>query len=376
MKKPPIIKFNVALFTLLTLISVVGVPYWALTVGFNSFEILTTVFLFFFTGMSITAGYHRLWSHKAYDANPIVRFVLAVGGAMTLQNSILHWASDHRVHHRHVDVNDKDPYSAKRGFWFSHIGWMLREYQAARYEDYSNCKDLQKDKIVMWQHNHYVAIVLIANFGITALLGYFNGSIVGMILIAGICRIVLVHHVTFFINSLCHIWGKQTYTDANTARDNGVLALFTFGEGYHNYHHIFEYDYRNGIKWWHYDPTKWLIKSLSFIGWTRNLRKCPEDRIQQAKFTMQLQSAKENAVKKYTNADEIVAKLEAEYELLIIKCNEYYNSKKRLMRIQQRQLKRTVDAIDMHTKCEELKIAFQEQRSRFNAMRTMSLQTA
>ena len=89
---------------------------------------------------------------------------------------------------------------------------MLREYQAARYEDYSNCKDLQKDKIVMWQHNHYVAIVLIANFGITALLGYFNGSIVGMILIAGICRIVLVHHVTFFINSLCHIWGKQTYT--------------------------------------------------------------------------------------------------------------------------------------------------------------------
>lgn len=253
---------------------------------------------------------------------------------------------------------------------------MLREYQAARYEDYSNCKDLQKDKIVMWQHNHYVAIVLIANFGITALLGYFNGSIVGMILIAGICRIVLVHHVTFFINSLCHIWGKQTYTDANTARDNGVLALFTFGEGYHNYHHIFEYDYRNGIKWWHYDPTKWLIKSLSFIGWTRNLRKCPEDRIQQAKFTMQLQSAKENAVKKYTNADEIVAKLEAEYELLIIKCNEYYNSKKRLMRIQQRQLKRTVDAIDMHTKCEELKIAFQEQRSRFNAMRTMSLQTA
>jgi stearoyl-CoA desaturase (delta-9 desaturase) len=91
---------------------------------------------------------------------------------------------------------------------------------------------------------------------------------------------------------------------------------------------------------------------------------------------MQLQSAKENAVKKYTNADEIVAKLEAEYELLISKCNEYYNSKKRLMRIQQRQLKRTVDAIDMHTKCEELKIAFQEQRSRFNAMRTMSLQTA
>ena len=376
MKKPPIIVFNVALFTILTLISVIGVPYWALTYGFNTFEIITTIVLFFFTGMSITAGYHRLWSHKAYDANPLVRFVLAVGGAMTLQNSILHWASDHRVHHRHVDVNDKDPYSAKRGFWFSHIGWMLREYQAERYADYSNCRDLQKDKIVMWQHKYYVPIVLVANFGITALLGYLNGSILGMVLLAGICRIVLVHHVTFFINSLSHIWGKQPYTDCNTAKDNGILALFTFGEGYHNYHHIFEYDYRNGIKWWHYDPTKWLIKSLSVIGWTTNLRKCPEDRIQQAKFAMQLQFAKEKLVHRYPNPEEIIAKLEAEYDLLVAKCNEYYITKKRLMRVQQRQLKRTVDGIDMHAKCEELKAAFQAQKSRFNAIVAMPLQVA
>lgn len=376
MKKPPIIVFNVVLFTVLTLISVIGVPYWALTYGFNTFEIVTTVVLFFFTGMSITAGYHRLWSHKAYEANAFVKFVLAVGGAMTLQNSILHWASDHRVHHRHVDVNDKDPYSAKRGFWFSHIGWMLREYQAERYTDYSNCRDLQKDKIVMWQHNYYVPIVLVANIAITALLGYLNGSILGMMLLAGICRIVLVHHVTFFINSLCHIWGKQPYTDCNTAKDNSILALFTFGEGYHNYHHIFEYDYRNGIKWWHYDPTKWVIKALSLIGWTKNLRKCPEDKIQQAKFAMQLQFAKEKLEHRYPNPEEVIAKLEAEYELLVTKCNEYYLSKKRLMRIQQRQLKRTVDSIDMHTKCEELKAAFQAQKLRFNSLISMPLQPA
>lgn len=376
MKKPPIIVFNVVLFTVLTLISVIGVPYWALTYGFNTFEIVTTVVLFFFTGMSITAGYHRLWSHKAYEANALVKFVLAVGGAMTLQNSILHWASDHRVHHRHVDVNDKDPYSAKRGFWFSHIGWMLREYQAERYTDYSNCRDLQKDKIVMWQHNYYVPIVLVSNIAITALLGYLNGSVLGMMLLAGICRIVLVHHVTFFINSLCHIWGKQPYTDCNTAKDNSILALFTFGEGYHNYHHIFEYDYRNGIKWWHYDPTKWVIKALSLIGWTKNLRKCPEDKIQQAKFAMQLQFAKEKLEHRYPNPEEVIAKLEAEYELLVAKCNEYYLSKKRLMRIQQRQLKRTVDSIDMHTKCEELKAAFQAQKLRFNSLISMPLQPA
>ncbi len=376
MKKPPLILFNVILFTILTLITIIGVPFWAITYGFSNVEIITTIILFFFTGMSITAGYHRLWSHKAYDANIIVKVVLAIGGAMTLQNSILHWASDHRVHHRHVDVNDKDPYSANRGFWFSHIGWMMREYQSERYSDYSNCKDLQKDSVVMWQHNHYIAIVLIANIAVTAILGYLNGSILGMMLLAGICRIVLVHHVTFFINSLCHIWGKRTYTDCNTARDNGILALFTFGEGYHNFHHIFEYDYRNGIKWWHFDPTKWLIKGLSFIGWTKNLRKCPEDRIQQAKFAMQLQFAKEKLVHKYPNPDEVIAKLESEYELLINRCNEYYTTKKRLLRVQQRQLKRTVDGMDLQAKCAELKAAFVAQKAHFTALTNLSMHPA
>ena len=191
----------------------------------------------------------------------------------------------------------------------------------------------------MWQHNHYIVIVLIANFGITGLIGWLNGNIFEMILIAGVCRLVLVHHVTFFINSLAHIWGKQTYTDVNTARDNGILALFTFGEGYHNYHHIFEYDYRNGIRWWQYDPTKWLIKALSWIGLTKNLRTVPEDRIQQAKFSMQLLKAK-HKIAHVPNAEVIMQKLESEYHELVEKCNAYYASRKRLMRIQQRQLQK------------------------------------
>ncbi|MCP5009985.1 MAG: acyl-CoA desaturase, partial [Aestuariibacter sp.] len=262
MKKPRLIITNILVFVITGLIAFVGVPYWAMTQGFDTTEIVTTLVLFYATGMSITAGYHRLWSHKTYDAHPVVKVVLAIGGAMALQNSILHWSSDHRVHHRHVDEDDKDPYSAGKGLWFSHIGWMLREYQSHRYDDYSNCKDLQKDKVVMWQHNHYLPIVLIANFGLTGFLGWLNGDIFSMILLAGVFRLVAVHHVTFFINSLAHFWGSQPYTDTNSARDNGILAFFTFGEGYHNFHHIFEYDYRNGIRWYQFDPTKWLIKGL------------------------------------------------------------------------------------------------------------------
>merc|ERR1712000_194537 len=299
-------------------------------------------------------GYHRLWSHKTYDANVVVRVILAIGGAMALQNSILHWSSDHRVHHRHVDDNDKDPYSAKKGLWFAHIGWMLREYQAKRYDDYSNCKDLQKDKVVMWQHNHYLPIVLAANFGITGLLGYLNGDVLGMILVAGVLRLVLVHHVTFFINSLAHFWGSQPYTDKNSARDNGVLAFFTFGEGYHNYHHIVEYDYRNGIRWYQFDPTKWLIKGLSFVGLTKNLRTCPEERIEKARAAMQLKRASQK-VSKLPNAEEVMQTLQHEYDVLMQKMTDYYTTKKRIMALRKKHLLKSMERLELDFKYKELK---------------------
>ncbi|MBR9791387.1 MAG: acyl-CoA desaturase [Gammaproteobacteria bacterium] len=354
MNKPRLIVTNVLVFVVTGLIAFVGVPFWAFSYGFDTTEIITTVVLFFVTGMSITAGYHRLWAHKTYEAHPVVKVFLAIGGAMALQNSILHWSSDHRVHHRHVDVNDKDPYSAKKGFWFSHMGWMLREYQAESYGDYRNCKDLLKDKVVMWQHNHYLAIVLAANFGITALLGWINGDVLSMILIAGVFRLVMVHHVTFFINSLAHIWGSRPYTDTNTARDNGVIALFTFGEGYHNYHHIFEYDYRNGIKWYQYDPTKWLIKGLSYVGLTKNLRTCPEERIEKARVAMQLKYASQK-VSKLPNAEEVMQTLQHEYDVLMQKMTDYYTTKKRIMTLRKNHLLKSMERLELDFKYKELK---------------------
>ncbi|MBU3005146.1 acyl-CoA desaturase [Paraglaciecola arctica] len=363
MKKPRLILTNVLVFSITALIAAVLVPLEALTNGFDSFEIIACLVLIYFSGMSITAGYHRLWSHKAYQANGFVRTVLAIGGAMSLQNSILHWCSDHRIHHKHVDDNDQDPYSAKKGFWYSHIGWMLREYQIHRYDDYSNCRDLQKDAVVMWQHKHYLKVMLSANFGLPLLLGWLNGDIWGMLLLAGVFRLVVVHHVTFFINSLAHIWGKQPYTDKNSARDNDILAFFTFGEGYHNFHHIFEYDYRNGIKWWQFDPTKWLIRGLSVVGWASNLRRCPEERIEKAKVAMQLKLAQEK-VSKLANADEILAKVQFEYELLAQRMTEYYAAKKQLMAIKKQSLKRSYENLEMHYKYKELKqsLALQKQK--------------
>ncbi|ABE53526.1 Delta-9 acyl-phospholipid desaturase [Shewanella denitrificans OS217] len=349
MKNPPIIWLNTLLFALTLLGALVLVPWRGLAHGFDAIEWVAFVILAYASGLSITAGYHRLWSHKAYKAHPAMRFLFALGGALALQNSALHWSSDHRIHHKHVDNNDKDPYSAKLGFWYSHIGWMLREYQASRYSNYNNVRDLQNDRIVMWQHKHYLVLVILMNIGLPVFLGWLNGDILSMLLIAGLLRLVVVHHCTFFINSLAHIWGSQPYTDKNTARDNAFLALLTYGEGYHNFHHIFENDYRNGIKWWDYDPTKWLIKLLSWFGLAKDLRKVPQERIESARLQMQLLRV-QNKVAHLPNYDEVVAKLEAEYELMKQHLIAYYQAKKALIEARAKplayqQLKSQVDEL-------------------------------
>lgn len=374
-KKPRLILLNILVFLITGGIALFWVPVeWYLN-SFDWVEVTACIVLIYFSGMSITAGYHRLWSHKTYDAHPFVKVVLAIGGAMALQNSILHWSSDHRIHHKHVDDNDKDPYSAKMGFWYSHIGWMLREYQAMRYRDYSNCKDLQKDKVVMWQHNNYLAISMGANFGIPIALGLLNGDVLGMLLLAGVFRLVFVHHVTFFINSLAHIWGRQPYTDKNTARDNDILAFFTFGEGYHNFHHIFEYDYRNGIKWWQFDPTKWLIRALSFVGLTKNLRRCPEERIEKAKLAMQLQRAQEKC-SRLKNSEELLQTLQVEYDALVAKMNEFYKAKRKLMELKKKALIKTYEGFEISYKYKELKASLALQKDKWLHLSQLQLQHA
>ncbi|MDP5054231.1 MAG: fatty acid desaturase, partial [Congregibacter sp.] len=254
--KPPLLRVNAVIFIGFPILAAILVPLWGVYAGFTTTQWIWAVVFLYLNGLSITGGYHRLWSHKAYQAHWTVRLWFALWGAGALQNSILVWAADHRRHHRHVDDNEADPYSAGRGLWFSHMGWMLREY-ATNSEDFSNAQDLMRDPIVMWQHKHYVALTTFMNLGLPILLGLALGDVIGTVLLVGLLRLVVNHHVTFFINSLAHFWGTRPYTEENSARDNGFLAFLTYGEGYHNYHHIFQNDYRNGIYWWQFDPTKW-----------------------------------------------------------------------------------------------------------------------
>ncbi|MCG9580675.1 fatty acid desaturase [Vibrio tubiashii] len=365
--KPPLIWLNVFIFLSSFIVAVAVVPWYGMTSGYGVEHLIWFLVAFSFCNLSITAGYHRLWSHKTYEAHWSLRLLFALGGAFALQNSALHWSSDHRIHHKHVDNNDKDPYSAKRGFWFSHIGWMLREYNANTFENYSNCRDLQKDKIVMWQHKYYVPLAIATNFGIPIALGLLHGDVLGMLLIVGVLRLVLSHHSTFFINSLAHIWGSQPYTDKNTARDNAVLAVFTFGEGYHNYHHIFENDYRNGIYWWQYDPTKWLIKSCSWFGLTKKLRVTPKLIIEKAKAKQSLSTASRN-ISKLPNAALLNEALNKEFEALMGKMSDYYDVKKQVLEAKKNDLAKKYEKSLLKLRYQQMKQELATQRKSWESM--------
>jgi len=281
---------NTLMFGLTFAVAISIVPWYGIAHGYHALAwIFFTLFLGA-NGMSITCGYHRLYAHCTYEAHPLLRLCYLLFGAMALQNSALIWAAGHRTHHRFIDDPERDPYCARRGFWFSHIGWMLHDYPSGE-ADLSSVRDLQRDRLLMWQHRYYVPLVLLMNFGLPLLVGWACGDVLGVFLLAGVLRLVVSHHFTFLINSLAHMWGVQPYTDDNTARDNGIVAMLTYGEGYHNFHHMFAHDYRNGVRWWQWDPSKWFINAMHWLGLARNLKRVPWFKIQRALLDSQFRRA-------------------------------------------------------------------------------------
>jgi stearoyl-CoA desaturase (delta-9 desaturase) len=260
-------------------ITCTGVPLYLWFFGADAFQIGMFLFFVIATGLSITLGYHRLFAHMAFQAQWPVRLLTLIFGAAAFENSALNWVSDHRRHHKHVD-HDDDPYDISQGFWYAHIGWILFKLDPEPPLD--NVADLRKDRLVVWQERFCLPLAVTVGFIVPALLGFMHDGWIGALggfLLAGVARITVVQHMTFFINSLCHTIGRQPYSDKCSARDSWLMAIFTFGEGYHNYHHEFQHDYRNGVKWWQWDPTKWSIWTLERLRLVRGLRRVPEEKV-------------------------------------------------------------------------------------------------
>ena len=262
------------------LLTLTAVPTYLWFFGISWFQVALFLFMFFACGMSITLGYHRLFSHMTFKAKWPIKLFTLLFGAAAFENSVLMWSSEHRDHHKHVDHED-DPYSINKGFFFAHIGWLLFKLNSDA--PYENVADLQKDPLIRWQDKYVQWIAVVVGFVFPTLLGWaVTGGWIGALggfLFGGVARVVVLQHCTFCINSACHYFGNQPYSVRCSARDSWFMALFTFGEGYHNYHHEFQYDYRNGVKPWQFDPTKWAIWTFAKLGLVSNLKRIPTEKI-------------------------------------------------------------------------------------------------
>ncbi|KAL2889618.1 Acyl-CoA desaturase [Ceratocystis lukuohia] len=244
--------------------------------------LLFALFYYFNTGMGITAGYHRLWSHRCYKATLPLKIYLAAMGAASIEGSIRWWSRDHRVHHRYTDTS-KDPYSVRKGLLYSHLGWMVMK-QNPRAKGRTDISDLNEDAVVVFQHRHFISCIVVMAFMLPTLVcGLLWGDYWGGLVYAGILRLFVVQQATFCVNSLAHWLGEQPFDDRNSPRDHVLTALVTLGEGYHNFHHEFPSDYRNAIEWWQYDPTKWCIWTWSKLGLAYDLKEFRANEIEKGR---------------------------------------------------------------------------------------------
>jgi stearoyl-CoA desaturase (delta-9 desaturase) len=237
--------------------------------------VITTIALVFISGMAITACYHRFYSHSCYKIHPAVEWILLFFGTLATQGSAIKWAHDHRLHHAHIDT-DKDPYSVKKGMWHAHMLWMFYKSPPI---DPKVVSDLSRKKLLLFQHKYYVYCMLATNILTFLTVGWLFNDYWGAFLFAWWVRLFFLHHTTWCINSLAHFWGTQNYSREHSAVDNYLISLLTYGEGYHNYHHTFAQDYRNGICWYHFDPSKWLIWTLYKLGLAYDLKRVNNYRI-------------------------------------------------------------------------------------------------
>lgn len=243
--KPPrqIVWRNVILMTLLHTGALYGL---IIAPSASVLTLLWAVVCFMISALGVTAGAHRLWSHRSYKASLPLRIFLAFGNSMAFQNDIYEWARDHRVHHKFSET-DADPHNAVRGFFFSHIGWLLVRKHPDVIEKGRKLElhDLKSDAVVMFQRKHYKLSVLLFCFGVPMFVPWYlwGESLWVGYFVPGLLRYTIVLNATWLVNSAAHMWGMRPYDKHINPRENKFVAFSAIGEGFHNYHHTFPYDY-------------------------------------------------------------------------------------------------------------------------------------
>ena len=242
-------------------------PLLAFFTGVSWTAVVLCVTLYFGRMFFITAGYHRYFSHRSYRLNRFWQFVMAFGGGTAAQKGALWWASHHRDHHRYSD-SPLDVHSpTQKGFFWSHVGWILCDKYAAT--DYDRIKDFSKyPELVFLNKKDWIApwALGFACFFI----GGWSGLLIGFFL-----STILLWHATFTVNSLAHVMGRRRYATEDTSRNSVLIAALTMGEGWHNNHHYYQASARQGFFWWEWDPTYYVLRVLSWVHVVKGLRTPP-----------------------------------------------------------------------------------------------------
>jgi stearoyl-CoA desaturase (delta-9 desaturase) len=247
----------------------------------NWLDLALLLSLYTLTALGITIGFHRMLTHRSFRPHPVVKFILLVLGSMALEGPALEWAATHVKHHAQSD-REGDPHSPVEGFFHAHVGWLFKDRMA---DPDIYCKNLVKDPIVVFVSQTFflwVALSLLIPFA----LGGWTGLLWG-----GLVRIFLAHHVTWSVNSICHTFGKRDFETPDQSRNEWIIGLLAFGEGWHNNHHAFPRSAFHGLRWWQFDLSGYIIRALERMGLVHDVYRIPPEML----------------AKRYTKAVEAVA---------------------------------------------------------------------
>lgn len=270
---------NIVLMSLLHIAAAYG---FTLIPSAKALTLVWTAVCYAISGLGITAGAHRLWSHRSYKASFPLRVFLALANSMAFQNDVYEWARDHRSHHKYSET-DADPHNAKRGFFFSHVGWLLvrKHPEVIEKGQKLDMSDLKADEVVMFQRRHYLTSVALMCFAVPTLVPWclWGESLTVAYFVPGLFRYALELNATWLVNSAAHMWGNRPYDITINPRENRVVSFSAMGEGFHNYHHTFPFDYSTSEFGWRLNPTTLFIDLMCFLGLASDRKKVSKEMI-------------------------------------------------------------------------------------------------
>ncbi len=259
----------------------------------NWTDIILLLVMYSLVALGVTVGFHRMLTHRSFKPHPVIKLILLILGSMSVEGAALDWAATHIKHHAQAD-REGDPHSPVEGFFHAHLGWLFKNRMA---DPHVYCRYLLKDSIVV-----FVSRTFLLWFVLSLVIPFAIGGWTGL-LWGGLVRMFLTHHVTWSVNSVCHTFGKREFETNDRSRNEWVVGLLGFGEGWHNNHHAFPRSAFHGLHWWQFDLSGYVIWTLERVGLARDVYRITPELLER-RSTRKKASLERGAVTEVVNVEE------------------------------------------------------------------------